>query len=204
MQQGLGATAQGRQPMGRPQIPEANVPPGTPQQGAPQQGAPAGEGMVDATPEEQQMYDRFISMSMMALYDKKMMPKMMKMIESTPDDPVEGIAEVGAQIAMRVVNKAKDDGIDIPGDIILHAGEELIELIVELVEESGIAQVAPEQAEAAFLTAADKFGKMSREAGSYSKEQEQTDTAELERMSGAGEIDSMVQQMSAGRQGEGA
>ncbi len=187
MWHGLGVTEESRRPMGRPQIPEADMPP-------PQQ---LGE---DASPEEQDLYDRVVAMAITMIWSKKMMPKTLKLIEQS-DDPVNAVAEVVSQVGTRVYSKAKKDGIDIPGDILLHAGEEMVEEVINLAETAGVAEFTPQQAEAAFYAAADKFGQTGRKMGVYSDEQAQSDMAELDRMADAGELDEMVSQIKAARQG---
>lgn len=187
MLHGLGVTAESRRPMGRPQIPEANMPP-------PEQ---LGEA---ASPEEQEIYNRVVAMAILAIYDKKMMPKTIEFIEKS-DDPVEAVAEIVSQIGMRVYNKAKEKGHDIPGDIMLHAGQEIVEEVINLAEAAGVAEFTPQQAEAAFYAAADKFGQAGRKMGVYSEEQAKSDMAELDRMTDAGEFDAMLSQIHAAQQG---
>ncbi len=187
MLHGLGVTAESRRPMGRPQIPEANMP-------SPEQLS------EEVSPEEQELYNRVVAMAILAIYDKKMMPKTIKMIEEA-DDPVDAVAEVVSQIGMRVYSKAKKSGLDIPGDIMLNAAEEIVEEVINLAEAAGVIEFTPQQAEAAFYAAADKFGQTGRKMGVYSEEQAQTDMAELDRMTDAGEFDDMLSQIQAAQQG---
>ena len=189
MLHGLGVTAESRRPMGRPQIPEANMPPQA-----------AGGGVEDASPEEQALYNRVVALALLALYDEKMMPKTLKFIEQS-SDPVEAVSEVASQIGMRVFAKAKEDGVDIPGDVLLHAGEEIVEEIIELVETAGLAEFTPEQAEKAFYATADKFSRAGSELGVYSDDQRQADKTELDRMADSGELKSILERIMADQQG---
>lgn len=202
---GLGATEGNSQPLGRPQIPEVNVPPGTgttPRPGpgaAPGPGA-TGAGAVNASPEEQDLYNRVVALYILALYDKKLMPKTNEMFEKI-DDPVQGVAEVVSQIGMRVYSKAKEEGIDIPGDVLLHASEEMVDETVEFFEGEGMEAFTPEQTEAAFYATADKFSQAARSLGIYSDDQIQADKVELDRMADSGELTSILEQITAAQQG---
>ncbi len=204
MLHGLGVTAESRRPMGRPQIPEATVPRGTGTTTGTSSGGSRigsdGEAVANVSPEEQEIYNRVVAMAMLAIYDKKMMPKTIKFIEQS-DDPVDGVAEIVSQIGMRVYSKAKEKGFDIPGDVMLHAGQEIVEEVINLAEAAGVAEFTPQQAEAAFYAAADKFGQAGRKMKIYSEEQGRADMAELDRMTDAGEFDDMLSQIRAAQQG---
>ncbi len=176
MLHGLGATEESRRPMGRPQIPEANIP-------------PQGGDAPNVSPEEQDLYDRVVGLYVLGLYDEKFMPKTLKMFEQV-GDPVEGVSEVVSQIGMRVYAKAKENGIDIPGDIWLHAADDMVDQTIEFLEDRGVEKFTPEQTETAFYATVDKFGKAARELGAYSDEQMQTDKTELDRMADSGELNS--------------
>jgi len=180
--QGLGATEQPR-PMGKPQVPEANMP-------GPHSAGGSG-GLQDATPQEQEIYDRFLSMAVIALHDDKMLPKTVEFLRSAPS-PVEGIAEVASQLTLRVYTEARDKGMDVPGDILLNAGAEVIEAVVEVVEEAGIATISEEQMEVAMYAAADKFTKAAADMGVYDAQKAQTDLDGLNSMADSGELGAMV------------
>ncbi len=177
MLHGLGPTEESRRPMGRPQIPEANMPPQA-----------AGGDAPNVSPEEQDLYDRAVALYVLGLYGKKLMPKTIKLFEQI-GDPIEGVAEVTTQIGMRVYAKAKEDGVDIPGDIWLHAADDMVDQTIEFLEDRGVAKFTPEQTEKAFYATADKFAKAAREQGLYSDEQAQADKTELDRMADSGELD---------------
>ena len=187
MLHGLGATEESRRPMGRPQIPEVNIPPQA-----------AGGDAPNVSPEEQDLYDRAVGLFVLGLYDEKMMPKTLKLFEQI-GDPIDGVSEVTSQIGMRVYAKAKEDGVDIPGDIWLHAADDMVDQTIEFLEDRGVAKLTPEQTERAFYATADKFGQAAREMGIYSDEQAQADKTELDRMADSGALNEFLQR--AGQQG---
>jgi len=192
MQQGLGIGTEG----GPPRDPEADLRPGPDAQN----GAP---GLEHASSKEQELYNRTVTLFMTALYDKKMLPKHLAFIEKAAD-PVEGVAEVASLLTMRVYTKAREDGIEIPGDILLQAGkDEIVPLVVEVAEEAGIAEFDQSQIDAAFYSAADKFTEAMRNMGVYTDEQRAEDLQTFDQMSDSGEMEALLQKVGAAQQQEG-
>lgn len=194
---GLGATSAGR--------PEAMMP-GAGGRGAGGSG-PGGEatpmGLEPASEEEQGIYDTFVSMAMIALYDERMMPQLVRLLKSA-NDPVQAVAEIAASVAMRVYTKAQEDGAEIPGDVLLHAGREIVGLVIELAERAGIQPLTPEQAEEAFYAAADIFAGNAEEMGVYTEEIAKQDVQAINEMKASGRFDQVMQALAAARAQEAA
>lgn len=146
------------------------------------------ENAKKATPEQQQKYNEFVSFSMQALYDEKFMGNAIKLIK-TARSPVEGIARVAASVASRVYISAKKNGYDLPGEVILHGGAEVLELVKEMAEASGVAALDEDQTESAFYLAADIFRSSLDGRGMIDKGAVMQDIQEFRRMEEAGELD---------------
>lgn len=180
-----------------PLAPGGAPPPGAAPAGAPDAGAPA--DMQDASPEEQEVYNRVVALGMLAIYNEKMMPRTVEFLKSAPD-PVDAVAEVAAAIAGRVYAQAKEDGTDIPGDVLLPAGHEIVAETAALAHHAGVASLDEGQVDAAFYKAAEKFSQNARQMGIYGPEQEEQDRAELSRMVSSGELDGIMQQIAGVQQ----
>ena len=188
--QGLGAGAPA--PAGN-QIPEANYDPNN------RKGLSSG-GTEAATPEEQAVYERFVSMALSALYDEKMVQKHVEAIKAA-ESPEAGVGEVASQVAMRVYTDAKKSGQNISGEVLLNAGQEIVEATVEIAEAGGVAEFDDKMMEMAFYIASDKFQKALTAMGDYNAERAQADVDGLNQMAESGELQSQVDQRS---QAEGA
>ncbi len=151
----------------------------------------AGGDAPNVSPEEQDLYDSAIGLFVLGLYDEEFIPKTLKLFEQI-GDPIEGVSEATSQIGMRVYAKAKEDGVDIPGEIWLHAADDMVDQTIEFLEDRGVAKFTPEQTEKAFYATADKFAKAAREMGVYSDEQAQADKTELDRMADSGDLNSFI------------
>lgn len=128
---------------------------------------PMNDGEI-AGPEEQALYDTFVSMGAMGLYDPEAMPDVVAMLRDS-EDRLEGIAEVATAVTMRVLQAARAKGRKVGGDVLMHGGKEITELVVELAERGG-GELSEEEAERAFFLAVDKFRAMADSAGIHEEE----------------------------------
>jgi hypothetical protein len=143
MGQGAAAGPPSPAPQGAPQAP----------QGAPQ-GGQAPQNGVPATPEQQAQYNRFFAYSILMLYNEDFMPKVQELFQKTPT-PIEAAARVGAAIATRIYTAALDKGAEIPTEVMLYAGQEVMGEIAEMARMAGLANLSPEDVETAYYMAAD-------------------------------------------------
>lgn len=143
------------------------------------------------TPEEQQQYETFVSMAILAIYDEKMMPETVKFLKES-DDPIQAVASVASGIAMRVFANSQENGAEISGDVILHGGKEIVETVIDLAERVRVAEFTPEMMEKTFYAAADMFAKELSEAGIYTDEAKASDVQALTQMRDSGQIAKMI------------
>lgn len=146
-----------------------------------------------ATPEEQAQYDHFVAKAMDLTYTKEFMPQVLGMLQGE-GDPVEGLARATALIVARVQSAAEQAGEKLPGDVILHAGTEILEDLAELSKEAGIKDYSedPDALEAAYFRALDQYRVMMQDAGKIDQGSAQRDMAQLQEMDKNGQLESML------------
>lgn len=163
----------------------------------PMDAAPGGQGQP-ASPEEQALYNRVVAMAMLAIYDDKMTPKLAAMLRDAPK-VAEVIAEISANMAMRVYTHLKGQQTEVPGDVMMHAGKEIVEVVGELAEASG-KEVSEQELETAFYLALDKFRAMAQQGGHYTEDNARADADEMRQMDESGMIEQI---MAAAQQQQG-
>lgn len=108
---------------------------------------------IEATPEQQAQYNKFVGMALSMLFKEDFLPKAVEAIKGS-STPVDGMARLGAGIASRLYDKAKQAGEEIEIIVMMHGGLEVMGEIAELANKAGI-EVSMEMAEAAYYQAAD-------------------------------------------------
>lgn len=170
-----------------------------PEEAGPQPGmAPdMGAQPQQASPEEQALYDKIVGQAMNLVYDKKFMPQVLKMLEGE-GDPVEGLARAAALVIARIATSGEKAGIKMKGDVLHHAGTEILEDLAELSKEAGIKDYSQDSdaLEAAYFRALDMFRVMMQEAGRLKPETAQKDMAMLQQMDQSGKLESMLRGLS--------
>lgn len=148
-------------------------------------------GTEPASPEEQAMYDKFVSMALLALYDDKMMPRTIEHLTKQPNKGV-AVGEVAAGIFQRVYASAKEGGAEVSGDVLVNAMAEIIEATVELSDKKAGTDLTPDEIDEALYKAMDIVRKMMKQSGDYTDEMKAQDAAALQAMSENGEIDAIT------------
>jgi hypothetical protein len=176
-----------------------------PQQGQPQgqpKGQPQAGGAFDqtreATPEEQETYNRFVSMTMNMLYDEKAFPQMVKMLEGG-GDPVEGLSTTAVLVIARVALSAEQAGEPINGDILFNAGTEIINQLADVSDEAGLSDYAndSDMLEAAYYKALDKFRMLMESNGRIDQQAMGQDLQRLQGMSDSGDMERSLKSLAA-------
>lgn len=153
--QGFGAAMQGR-----PTAPAEAPAPADP--AAPRGQAEMAQG-EPASPEEQAIYDKFVSLALLHIHDGDTAPAIVEQMGR--GDPVEAIGNAAAQVAFAVMQKAEQAGEKVPPDVLLHGGKEVVEALVEVAETAGVADLDQEQTDMAFYQAADTFQDLMKSGG---------------------------------------
>lgn len=140
-----------------------------------------------ASPEEQQLYNRFVGLSMTLLYDQKFMQRAIDMMKARKTT-MEGVAEVAALVAFQVYTQAQKQGQEIPSQVVVHAGMEVITLVVELALAAGLEPMTDKEMELAFYGAADAFREKMETAGMIDPAQLEADRQQIEAMQQDGRL----------------
>lgn len=117
-----------------------------------------------ASPEQQQIYNRFVGMCMMMLWSENFMAKAAKMIKDHPDE-TDAMASIGAAIVQRVYMAADQQGQPIPLEVLVHGGLEVMQEVAKFAEAAGVQGIDDNEIETAFYIAADKVREALVQAG---------------------------------------
>lgn len=160
--------------------------------------------MQPASPEEQAIYNQFVGRAMLMIYDKKMLPKVIDMLDGGASDgqdgdPMEGLARATALVVGRVAHAADKAGQKLPGDVLMHAGKEIFEDLAELSRVAKIKDYSkdPDALEGALFRAMDQFRMMLQGAGRLNTGAAQADMTKLEQMDKSGELEAMLRGLAA-------
>lgn len=95
----------------------------------------------NVSPEEQAAYDSVVTHAMNMIYGERSFQQVMKMIQSA-GDPAEGVAQAAVMILSRIYESSRQQGQPISDDVMMAAGEEVIALLFELIEEAGLGEAS--------------------------------------------------------------
>lgn len=160
--------------------------------------------MQPASPEEQALYNQFVARAMLMIYGKTMLPKVLDMLDGGAEkgqegDPMEGLARTAALVVGRVAQAADQAGQKLTGDVLLHAGKEILEDLAELSRVAKIKDYSedPDALEGAMFRALDQFRMMLQGAGRLDQRAAQSDMSRLEQMDQSGELETMLRGLAA-------
>lgn len=126
-------------------------------------------GSVEASPEEQAIYEKFVAKASLAMYDEKTMPSILQMMNEG-DDPKEGVARAAATIVLRVARAAEEAGEPVPGEIKMNAAIEVVEALCEMAQVAGIKDFTEEEMEGIYYLAVDHYRVELQNSGQLDKE----------------------------------
>lgn len=149
-----------------------------------------GDELEGVSPEEQKLYERVVANAYNVIYDKKSMPEILKSLNG--DIPGEALAMTAATVVKRVADSARENGQPIPGDVLLHAGQEILEELADLQNEAGIADLPPQEVEAAFYKALDLYREMAQADGTLDEDALEQDFKTMVEANAAGELDQVL------------
>lgn len=196
---GFGAALRGQAPAPQP---AAALPPG---QQAPMPTDPALEEEQDldggepASPEEQDMYNRFVTGGMLMLFDEKFVPQFKSMLDD--GDLPGGIGEAVAQIGGRVASEAQRSQMQLPGDVIMHGTMELTEQAGELAEKLTDSEIDEPTLEAAYYKALERLKPIMETSGVIDEQGAAEDEAIIAGMQETGQWDELMAMIQQAQQG---
>lgn len=161
--------------------------------GAPNTASPdAAEGDTpNASPEEQAQYDQFVGNAFKLMYDRALLPKTMESLKGA-GDPKEGLAATAVMIGKRVLDSARENGVEIDGAIQMQGGAEIIEHLAEIQREAGIADLSEEEIEGALYRALELYGETAKAEGTLDTEVFAQDFKAMVDADKAGRLDEVV------------
>ena len=150
------------------------------------------EGNV--TPEEQAMYEQVVNNALEIIYpkgDEAIAPQIRDAL-TAGEQPVMNLAMASVSIVTGLVASAKQAGQKIPGEILFHAGAQIVELVAEAAEAFKIAEYSEEDIERALYLAVDMYREQAKASGDLDEEAMKADFAELQAADAEGRFDEVV------------
>lgn len=162
--------------------------------------APAPESVGQAPSKEQQAaYNRFVGFSLVHLWDEGFMKNAIEILKKAPDI-TDGMARVTITVGTAVYKKAKEQGADIPDEVVLHGGWEILNNVADMARDIGL-QVTDEDVEDAMHDAATMFMEIGSKEGWIDQQKIEAGAAELQEMEAQGQIDPAMRERAAARRG---
>jgi hypothetical protein len=111
----------------------------------------------NVSPEEQKQYDLFVHNGMELIYTKdgKILPEVLQRLSR--GKPIQALAQTAVWLVMMVENSAKQNGLQITDDVIMHGGEELLEQLAEIAEKAHIHSFTQGELQGAWYNALDMY-----------------------------------------------
>lgn len=147
------------------------------------------EGGVTA--DEQGQYTEFVSNGMHLLHDKDGLKKTLKAIAGD-GNPVEGLANVVANIVIRVEDSAVKAGAEISGNVLMRGGTELLEQAAELAKEANVHDFSEEELGQAHLQSVELYRSTRQQQGKLPPEKFAQDLQELQAAEKDGSLETMI------------
>lgn len=176
----------------------AAMPAGNPQ-GAPAPEMEDGGGQPNVSPEEQAQYEAFVNAALTLISDDNTEAGLLKSLGGSKD-PILSLASTAVNVVKRVEAAAAKKNQQIPGEIILHGGQEIVEALAAMAAAAGIHDYTPEEVEGAFYRAADMYREDKAAAGEIDEAAAKSDIEELKAADQAG--DPMLKQAAAALGGQ--
>ena len=172
----------------------------TPPRGMGQAAAPQAPGMerTPATPEQQAVYNRFVGMCLMMLWNEQFMAKATKMIKQHPDE-TDAMASIGAAVVQRVYMAADEQGQPVPLEVLLHGGLEVMQEVARFAEASGVQGIDENEIETAFYMAADKVREALVQAGMVNQDEMAAEFEQVREAVGDEQVASVQTKMTGAR-----
>jgi len=165
-----------------------------PQVAAPRQGLvvpeapiPTPDEQPNASKEEQAEYDQLVNNAYSALYDD--MPTLLDSL-SGAGDPVQGLAQTVSAVMSRMVDSARSAGKDFSEGVVMHAGEEVLEDLADLMKDAGIHDLSADQLESSVYLATEMY--RDQQQGNIDPDKAAANFADLQEGAKSGALDQVV------------
>jgi hypothetical protein len=145
------------------------------------------EDQPNVSPEEQAQYEAFVTTALNLITDDKAEAALLKSLGGSKD-PILSLASTALNVVKRVEAAAAAKGTEVPGEIILHGGEEIVSALAKMAEAAQIHAYTPKEIEGAFYRAADMYREEKQAAGQIDQKGAAEDIEELKRAEQAGQL----------------
>lgn len=168
-------------------------------------GATGGDGGANVSPEEQKLYDQFGNNCLVLIFgdgkdpraDKQRTAAVIKSLSASTHDFVGTLANVTAHIVVAAEVSAKKSSLDIPGDIVMAAGEDVLRELAQLASKTGIHTYDQRELEAAGLQAVDLYRQLGAQAGIVDENALKAQFGQMVQADKAGQLDQALPGASA-------
>ncbi len=153
---------------------------------------------TNVSPEEQELYDTFVKKGADLIYTDagKINDAVLDALHVDTEDLDErqgsarimALAHTGMQIVKKLDESAREQGQDIPDDILAHGGKEIIEELGEIASKAGIYDYSEEELSGAYFQAVDMYRDEAIKSGRTSEETLKGQFAEIDEADKAGKL----------------
>ena len=146
-----------------------------------------------ATPEEQAQYNELVGRALLFVYDKKMLPRLVDTMRAD-EDPIEGLANVGALVLSRINTALVQAGKDFDGAIKLNAAAEVFDNLADVATAARVHDFDTDVKgrEAAFLRAMDQLRIAETQSGQVDQQTARADMALLQQAEQDGSLQRLL------------
>jgi len=178
------------------------MPPSQPE-AAPYDDAPEGNplegGIVNASPEEQEMADRFVGRAWELIYDDQTFPGIVETLRGGAEggDPVQGLAHATDMVVARIGQAAEEAGQQLQPDPVMHAFGDIFEELAEISRRAKIKDYSQDRDafEGAYYQALDLYRARLDKAGVINKESHQQGLQYLMEADQNGTLDKLMREL---------
>lgn len=165
----------------------------------PPSAAPAGPAppQKQATPEQQQAFDKIYAMSAVALYSEPFVETAKEALVTSPDI-VDGLARVASSVGFRVYKAAAEQNADPEPIVLLSAGRQFMTEVADYARVLG-REVSEDEEETAFYSASDIFREEMKAAGLLTDEELEQEALSAQDMVPPEELSRHEQRMTGAR-----
>jgi hypothetical protein len=162
--------------------------------------SPMAGGMVQASPEEQEMADQFVGRAWELIYDDETFPQIVEMLKGgggEAGDPVKGLAQATDMVVAKVGQAAEDEGAKLQPDPVFHAFGDILEELAEVSRRAKIKDYAQDHAalETAYFQALDIYRERLASAGVLDEESHKQGMAQLMQADKDGTLEKIMREL---------
>lgn len=146
-----------------------------------------GEGMANASPQEQAMYNAFVIAAETLIFQPPYRDATLQKLKDEAANPALGIGHTAAMIALSIQGGAKKEGQDIPDDVMYAGGQEVVADLLEVAIAAGIVKQADRDKvyKEAVFQGLKAFGDHEKMSGQLTPQVQQQAKAAMQTMTGA-------------------